>query len=164
MQSLLVTLERQHVIGALIDHLLGDLALAAHRVGSDDAALERQQFQQLGHRHDLVRLVADRKLAQTQPRVGCPSAYQMQRRSLRGTVEGAPHRLPVDRHNAVAALGKMLHEADEPGVEAGRIEQPEDPAESVVARNPVWQCQELLQKISFGAAEQRHIRTSLAAA
>ena len=40
-QRLLVALERQHVIGALIDNLLGDLALAAHRVGRDDAALER---------------------------------------------------------------------------------------------------------------------------
>ena len=32
-QRLLVALKRQHVIGALIDNLLGDLALAAHRVG-----------------------------------------------------------------------------------------------------------------------------------
>ena len=36
----LVALEREHIVGLLVDHLLGDLALAAHRIGGDDAAVE----------------------------------------------------------------------------------------------------------------------------
>ena len=88
----------------------------------------------------------------------------MQWRSLRGTVEGAPHRLAVDRHNPLAAFGKPLHEADEPGVEARRIKQPKDAAECVVAWYPVRECQKLLQKLTLRAAKQRHIRTGLPAA
>ena len=38
----LVALERERIVGLLVDHLLGDLALAAHRIGGDDAAVEAQ--------------------------------------------------------------------------------------------------------------------------
>ena len=163
-QRLLVALERKHVIGALVDHLLRDLALAAHRIGGDDAALERQKLQQFRHRHDLVRFVADRKLAEAEPRIDRPGAHQMQRRGLGGTLEGAPHRLPVNCHNPLAALGKPLHEADEPGVEARRVEEPEEAAERVVARNAMRQGQKFLQERPLRAAKQRHVRTCLPAA
>ncbi len=76
-QRLLVTLEGEQIIAALVDHLLGDLALAAHRVRGDGSALQRQQFQGLRHGDDLVRFVANSKLTQNQPLLGCPGADQM---------------------------------------------------------------------------------------
>ena len=45
-----------------------------------------------------------------------------------------------------------------------RIEQPEQPAEGVVARDAVLQHQKFLQKALLQPAEQRHVGTRLAAA
>ena len=44
------------------------------------------------------------------------------------------------------------------------IEQPEYPAERVVARNALLQSQELLQKLPLRAPEQRHVRAGLSPA
>ncbi len=81
----------------------------------------------------------------------------MQRRGLCGTLEGPPHRLAVNRKNPLATLGKSLHEADEPSLETGWIDQPEDAVERVVARNAVGQGQEFLKKIPFRPAKQGHV-------
>ena len=67
--------------------------LAAHRVQSDDAALEPQGVEQLGDGRDLVRLAVDRALAERQSPIARPGADRMQRavlavetiRSLTGT-------------------------------------------------------------------------------
>ncbi len=37
-QRSLVSLERQHVVATLVDHLLGDLALTVHGIGGDGSA------------------------------------------------------------------------------------------------------------------------------
>ena len=58
-QGPLIALERQHVVGLLVDDLLGDGALAADRVEGDDGALDRQQVEQFGDGDDLVRFVGD---------------------------------------------------------------------------------------------------------
>src|ERR1035438_6792646 len=88
----------------------------------------------------------------------------MQRRSRRRPIERAPQCLPINRNNSLASLGKVLHEANEPGVEACRIEQPEHAAERIVARNAVLKPQKFLQKLQLRPAEQRHVRTGLSAA
>jgi len=88
----------------------------------------------------------------------------MQRRGRRRAIEGAPQRLTVNGHNALAGLGKLPHEADEPSVKLPGIEQPEYPAERVVVRNALLQSQELLQKLPLRAPEQRHVRTGLSPA
>lgn len=49
-QGPLIGLQGQHVIGALVDNLLGDGRLAADGVDGDDGALERQQVEQLGNK------------------------------------------------------------------------------------------------------------------
>ena len=54
----------------------------------------------------LVRFVANSKLTQNQPLLGCPGADQMQRRGLGRTVKGAPQCLPVNRDGTQAGLGK----------------------------------------------------------
>ena len=62
-QAALVAFQRQNVVGALLDNLGGYGALAVERVGGDDAALQRKQFQQLRHGGDLVGLLIHRQLA-----------------------------------------------------------------------------------------------------
>ena len=116
------------------------------------------------HGDDLVRFVADRQLSQDQALIGRPGADQMQRRARRGPIEGAPEGLAVDRDNPLTGLGKALHEAEEPSVEAIRIEQPEHPREGVVARNAVLQRQKLFQKPPFRPPKQRHVGAGLTAA
>ena len=54
----------------------------------------------------LVRFVANSKLTQNHPLLGCPGADQMQRRGLGRTVKGAPQCLPVNRDGTQAGLGK----------------------------------------------------------
>ena len=80
-----------------------------------------------------------------------------------GAVEGPAQRLAVDRHHPLGRLGEALHEAQEAGMELHRIEQPEQPAEGVVARSAMPQAQELPQKRFLRSAEQRHVRTILRA-
>jgi hypothetical protein len=65
-QRALVALERQHVVAALIDHLLGNVALAVEGIGGDHHPLKAEHPQQLRHRGDLVRLVGDGHLAEHQ--------------------------------------------------------------------------------------------------
>ena len=61
-QRALVALERQHVVPALPQDLLGDGALAVEGIGRDDGVLEREHGQEPRHRGDLVRLACDREL------------------------------------------------------------------------------------------------------
>ncbi len=87
----------------------------------------------------------------------------MQRRGRARSVERTPQRLPINCDNSLAALGKALHKANEPGMEPLGIEQPEYPAEGVMAWNAVFQHQKLLQKRPLRPAKQRHVRAGLPA-
>jgi hypothetical protein len=40
-------LQRENVVGLLVHHLLGDVALAAHRIDGHDRSVNRQHVQQL---------------------------------------------------------------------------------------------------------------------
>src|SRR6187455_2122315 len=93
-----------------------------------------------------------------------PGADQMQRRLLRRTVEGTTQRLAVDCDDAWGGLGEASHELHEAAMEPGRIEQSEQAAKRVVARDAVGQPQEPAQKRLLGPAEQGHVRAVLAAA
>ena len=53
-QRALVALQGEDVIGLLVEDLLGDVALAAHRVDGDDGALDRHHVEQLRDGDDLV--------------------------------------------------------------------------------------------------------------
>ena len=71
-QRRLVGLEREHIVAAAIEDRLRRGLLGVHRVGGDDAAVQRQQGQQLGHGRDLVRLAVDPQLAQHQALLDTP--------------------------------------------------------------------------------------------
>src|SRR3954452_2201851 len=159
-QAALVTLQREHVIPALFDHLGSDDALTVECVGGDDAALERQQFQ---HGCDLVGLAVDRHLTEQQALLSRPGMDHMQRRLARDTIERAPQRLAVHRHHAPQALSETLHEAGEAGLERLWVEQAEHPAEGIMAGRAMAQAQKLAQVRRFDLPEQRHVRAILAA-
>ena len=113
MQRSLVALQRQGIVAALIDDLLGDGALAIERVGGHDRPFQRQHLQQLRHRGDLVRFRIGGDLRQHQPLLAAPGADHVQRRLAAGLIEGAAQNLAIDRHDACALLGKPRHEAAE---------------------------------------------------
>jgi hypothetical protein len=50
MQAAVVALQRHDVVPLLVNHLLGDGALAVGRIDGDGAAMKAEQLQQLRHR------------------------------------------------------------------------------------------------------------------
>ena len=66
MQRLLVALERQYIVGFLLDDLGGDCFLGSHRVDRDDGPLDVHRLQQLGDGRDLVGLLGTDLLPQGQ--------------------------------------------------------------------------------------------------
>ena len=124
-QRLLIALQRQRVVAALIDDLLGDGPLAVQCIGGDDGALQRQHGEQLGHGCDLVRFVIRDDLGQHQPLLAAPGADHVQGRFLAGPIEGATQHLAVDGNNPLALFGKHRHEASECGGETLGVQHPE---------------------------------------
>jgi hypothetical protein len=113
-QRRLVGLEREHVVTALRDDRRRRALLAVHGIGSDDAAVERQQGEQFGQRHDLVGAV-DPPLAEHQALLAGPGADQVQRRPAVLAVERAPRGLAVDRDHALDLRGQRAQRAREAG-------------------------------------------------
>jgi hypothetical protein len=60
----LIAFQRENVVGLLVDHLPGDLALAAHRIDGHDRPLDLQHVEELGDSNDFVGLFRDLDLAQ----------------------------------------------------------------------------------------------------
>src|SRR5204863_509322 len=90
----LVVLNDEGVVPALIDDLLRDGLLAAHRVDGDQSAVEFQQLQKRGNGRDLVGFRIDGNLPQGQVLGRGPGTHQMERAQLRRP--GAAQRLAVD--------------------------------------------------------------------
>lgn len=80
MQGALIALESQDVIPALLDDLLGDFGLTAHRINGHDTARQLKEFQQLRDRLDFVRLLLGGFSPQYQSVAVGPSADHVQRR------------------------------------------------------------------------------------
>ena len=66
-QPALVALQRQDVVGLLVDDLARNLALASHRVDGDDRPIDRQHVEKRRNGDNLVRLLAHPGLRQHQP-------------------------------------------------------------------------------------------------
>ena len=78
----------------------------------------------------------------------------MQRRGLCGTVEGAPHRLPIDGNNPLAASANLFMKPRNQALKrAGSSSR--KMRLKCRGRNAVRQGQEFLQKIPLRAAKQR---------
>ena len=124
-QRPLVALQCHDVVALLINHLLGDLALAIECVDGHDAALEAEHLQQFGYRRDLIRLGVSGDLAQHQPLLATPGGDHMQRRRAAGLIKRAAQHLAVDRHHPLAGFGEAGHETLETGSELLGVEQAE---------------------------------------
>lgn len=71
-QRALVPFQGHHIIRALINDLLRDVALAVERVNRYDGALQAQHSQQLWDRRDLVRFDIGSDLAEHQALLAAP--------------------------------------------------------------------------------------------
>ena len=87
----------------------------------------------------------------------------MQRRAAGGAIEGAPQRLAVDGEHAVAGGAEIVEKGLEGAGEGRRIEQPEHPAEGVVARQAILQAQEFPQQRLAVLGEFREVDAALRA-
>ena len=70
----------------------------------------------------------------------------------------------VHRQYAFVAFGKVPHKADEPLLESGGIQHPQQPGEGIMAGDAVFQFEEGLEEFALGVAEEFHVGASLAAA
>ena len=61
-------------------------------------------------------------------------------------------------------FGELPHKADEPLLESGGIQHPQEAGESIVAGDAVFQFEEGLEEFPFGVAEEFHVGAGLAAA
>lgn len=97
----------------------------------------------------------------------------MERRGARRPIIGAPERLAVHRDHPIPArtrstgatrlpaLGDAAHEGEQAGPELHRVEEPEDAAERVVARDAVFEGEDLAQEGLLRPAEERHVGARL---
>jgi len=94
----LIALEREEIIGAVRDDLVGDVDLTAHGVDGDERAREPIGFgelvEQFGNGGDFVGFLGNRELRQGQPGVRGVSAERMQRLQPLAFVAAAPRVLP----------------------------------------------------------------------
>ena len=162
MELLLISLQRDRVVGALLHDLLHDLPLTPHRVDGDDGALQFEQIEQLWNRRDLVRLFGRRDLAEQHPVLRSPRVHEMQRRAPGRAVERSSQGLAVDRdEHAINGSGERSHPRDEAVSERLRVEPDEHPAEGVVARRPARQFEELAERGLVRAGVHLHVVPTL---
>lgn len=141
----------------LINDLPGDGALTIERVDGDDGAFQREHLEQLGHRGNLVGLLIGGDLREDQPLIASPGAHHMQRRFAAGPIERSVRNLAVDRDDPLARGGELRHEPPEARTKLVRVEQPQHPAERVVAGRPVLQSEELTQESLLRLRKLSHV-------
>jgi hypothetical protein len=144
-QGAAIGLDDQGIIAAALEHRLRKAAVAMQRIGGDNPAFQAQKLKHLRGSGGLV--AAGRlMLRQSHPRFHRKNVDQMQRRCLGAALIGAAQRLSVDRHHATefepVGLGKTAMNCRKARSNAGRLEQTENPAERVVARDAMLQAQE----------------------
>ena len=163
-QLALIFLERQHIVGALLEHRCGEPTIAMQRIGGNDAALEAQHRQ---HLQGALGFVAAGCLARRQghPRLRSEDIDHVQRRGALASLVGPAQRLAVDRDDTGEVqpieFGKRHHEIPKNLLERLRVEQAEYPAECIVAGYPMLEPQELSQQSLLGTAEYRHVGSTL---
>jgi hypothetical protein len=129
----LVAFDGQHVVGLLLDDLLGDLGLAAHGVDSHHRPGHFQQIEQLGDGSDLVALLRDGHLAQADLVGRRPGADQMEGRFAGRLVEALSQGLAIDGdHLADGDLVQFADPGHQAAIELLGLEGPEDGVEAVM--------------------------------
>ena len=101
----MIAFQRKNVVGLLVDHLLGDLALAAHRIDGHDRPLDRQHVQQFGDGDDFVGLCRDLDLPQDKALACRKGRDHVDRRVAAGLSAGPPRRLTIDGNHSLCHTG-----------------------------------------------------------
>ena len=156
-QRALVALQREDVIGLLVDDRLRDFALATRSVDGHHRALDGQKLEQGGNGDDLVRLVADPGLSEHHTLARGEGRDDMDRLFGPLLLVGAPHRLAVDGDY----FGRRLRERRRPRhkttLERHRVELSQDDAQLVVRGRAVGEESKALQERQLGPAEARNV-------
>ena len=120
------------------------------------AAVQLQQRQSLLSAQDLVAARGE-ALAYHQPGVGRPDVDQVQRRGLAPALVSPAQRLAIDRHDTLQLAGEGGGELREGRLERLRLQEPEHPAEGVMARRTMRQLHHLPQHPELRLRELRHV-------
>jgi hypothetical protein len=93
-----------------------------------------------------------------------PRTDHVQRRLAPGPIEGAAENLAINRHDTLNCRDETRHEPLKHRAESGRIEQPKQPAEGVVAGYAVLQLEKAAQRRLFRFRKPRHGNRTLTTA
>ena len=134
--------------------LLGDVALAAHRVDGHDGAFDGHHVEQLGDGDDLVGLLRHLDLAEHEPLTRREGGDHVDRRLAALLLAGAARGLAVDGdHLALARAGQRGDPGDEAALERLGVERGEYVAEVIVRRRSVAKRPEPAQERELLLAE-----------
>ncbi len=161
----LIALQRKDILAFLLLDLRGYLLLTAHGVDGDKHAFELQAPQNLGNRGNLIRLVVHLPLRQYQTAFMRVGAQDMDCFLSTRHMPGAANRFPI---NATVPDIHVFHEPlHPPGVcrlQLLRVENGENPAESIVRRNAIGQFKKRPEPVYLALAEGGDLRPMLRAA
>lgn len=139
----LVLLHRQHVVPALVDDLLCDGFLAAHRINSDRGALQVEQLQQFGYGGDLVAFCIGGQLSEAKVVGRGPSADHMNGCLVTGSIKRASQCLAVDGYQSPFRRSSQgFDPREKKAFQCVRIHRGKHRAESIVRRNPLREFEE----------------------
>lgn len=99
MKSSLIPLERQDVIRPLINDLSGDFFLAAHGVGSHDAASKIESFHEFRNCSDLVGFICGLELTENQAMANSPGIHHVNGRLAVCPIMGSAQCLAINGHD-----------------------------------------------------------------
>lgn len=123
LERFLIAFDHQHKVRFLGDDLFRRFTLTMHGIGRDDRTREVEHVNQFLHGGNFVRLILDGFEGQTHFQTTGPSGNGMQRRFLRGFVEGTAERLAIEGHRfAVQGLSDVPRPRFQGRVELERIE------------------------------------------
>src|SRR5271166_2459267 len=143
----IVSLELERVMPALRADRLGHFRVAMQRVAGDDTAFQIKAFQRFQRRFDLIAVVA-RPRAEGKTRLSVPHADHQRRHEGAATLIAAPQPFAVDGDDArrltkPQAFAQRFGEGHEGAGHLVRVEQAKQARETVVARRPMRQIDDL---------------------
>ena len=155
MQVGLIAFDGQQVICTPGDDLLGNGALAAHRINTDKEAFHVQGIKQFRDRRDLVTLRRYFLLTQDQTEPGRKGADHVN--GCFATAARTAYRFAVDRNRPAHIRDEAAYPLAEAAFKLLRVEQTEDSQESVFRRNAIFKHEELSQPGSVRTRPSSHV-------
>ena len=149
MERPMVALEDQGILRFGGEHLPGHLRMTMQGVGRHRAALQAQTLEKSqGCLH--LGTAGSAGIGYRQPRLAVPHAHHQRRHMRLPLLVSAAKSFAVDRHNSLRRwqakrAAHCRHERCESPRQLRRIEQPEDTAESIVARHAMLEWNDLAQ-------------------